>query len=111
MLHQQHRGAELVADAPDERGKRLDFLVIQAAGRLVEQKQFRPACQRAAEFHALLGAERQVRHPAAGNRPQTQQLEEIAGLAWIRGLLRAPRSANAARWQETRRGSSYARRP
>src|SRR5450432_76985 len=76
MLDEEHRQAELGADAAQEHHQRLDFLVIEAAGRLVEQQQLGLARERAAELDALLRAERQIHHRYLGEGSQIEQVEQ-----------------------------------
>ena len=57
-----------------ERAELGDFVVIEPAGRLVEQQQQRLGGERAGQFHALLGAEREAR-----GRPPRQRFEADKG--------------------------------
>src|SRR5665647_909382 len=54
---------DVVANALDQVAKHMDLFVVEAAGGLVEQQDLRIGGERAGQFDALLGAERQ-----AGNR-------------------------------------------
>ncbi len=63
MLDQEDGDVALVANPADQVAEHMDFLVVEAAGRLVEQQDLRFGGQRARQFDAFLGAERQ-----AGNR-------------------------------------------
>ncbi len=58
MLDQQHGHLAVVADAADQVAEDIDFFVVEAAGGLVEQQDFRVGGQCARQFDALLGAER-----------------------------------------------------
>ena len=74
MFDQQHGHLALVADPADQVAEHVDFLVVEAAGRLVEQQDLRIGRQRARQLDAFLGAERQ-----AGNRDMGDVFEvEIA---------------------------------
>ena len=77
MLDQQHGDAAAVADRLDLAAQAIDLLVIEAAGRLVEQQQLRLAGQRARQFDALLRAERQSRRPAR-RRPRRARIPRSA---------------------------------
>ena len=68
MLDQQHGDVALVADAADQVAEHMDFLVVEAAGRLVEQQDLGLGRQRARQLDALLGAERQSGHRDDGRR-------------------------------------------
>ena len=54
VLDQQHGDVALVADAADQLAEHVDLLVVEAAGRLVEQQQLRLGRERARELDALL---------------------------------------------------------
>lgn len=54
MLDQQNGDAAVVADLADQVAENVDFLVIEAAGGLVEQQDLRLGGQRARQFDALL---------------------------------------------------------
>ena len=57
MLDQQHRNFTVVADFSDQVAEYVDFLVIEAAGRLVELQYLRLRGQGSLLFDALLCAE------------------------------------------------------
>jgi len=63
MFDKQDGDLAVVAYPADQIAERMDLLVVEAAGRLVEQQDLRIGRERARQFDALLGAERQ-----AGNR-------------------------------------------
>ena len=63
MLHEKNGHVALVANAADVAGEFGDFVMIEAAGRLVEQKKARPAGERTGQFDTLERAEGK-----AGNR-------------------------------------------
>ena len=84
MLDQQHGDAAAVADRLDLAAQAIDFLVIEAAGRLVEQQQPRLARQRARQFDALLGSERQF----ARRRPATAPSSNSSMSAIARSRMR-----------------------
>jgi hypothetical protein len=56
VLDQRNRGAELIVHVEDEAGHVLLLFQIHSRHRLVEQQQFRPHGERAAELDALLQA-------------------------------------------------------
>ena len=61
MLDEQHRELEVVADLLDELTQLRDLLVVQPAGRLVEQEEPRLRDERARELDPLLDPVRQRR--------------------------------------------------
>ena len=74
MLDQEDGHLAFVANAADQVAEDVDFFVVEAAGGLVEQQDLRIGGQRARQFDAFLGAERQT-----GNRDVGDILEvEIA---------------------------------
>ena len=60
MLDQQHGDIAVVANPPDQVAEDVDFLMVEAAGRFVEQQYLGLRGQRARQLDALLGAERQA---------------------------------------------------
>jgi hypothetical protein len=58
MLDQEHGHLALVADVVDQIAKHIDFLVIEAAGRLVEQQDLRIGRERSRQLDAFLGTKR-----------------------------------------------------
>ncbi len=75
----------LVAQPPDQRAELGDLLVVEPAGRLVEQQQLGPRCERARQFDPLAGAERQAFGQFVRDGAQLEQVEEPP-----RGLLERP---------------------
>ena len=104
VLDQQHRQRAARSrirrrSAP----QRLDLLVVEAAGRLVEQQQLRLARQRAAELDALLRAERQVRHRRRRRRAsRSSSASSSSARAAAVAAPRAAPPAGAARWRRSR---------
>ena len=64
VLDEEHGEVEVVAHLRDERAELRDLLVVEAAGRLVEQQEPRLGRERARELDALQRPERQ-----SGDRP------------------------------------------
>src|SRR5262245_21699678 len=87
MLDQQHRDVALVADAADQAAELLDFVMIEAAGGLIEQQQFRRGRERARKLDPLLYPERQIDHPVQGNRPQIEVIDQLPGGLLERAIL------------------------
>ena len=104
VLDQQHR--QLAARSRMRRSRshqRVDLLVVQPAGRLVEQQQLRLAGQRARQLDALLRAERQVRsRGASATALEVEQRDQLR-----RPARRAARSSRRTRG----RRSALARKP
>jgi hypothetical protein len=61
--------------------ERVDLVVVEARGGLVEQQQLGVGRQRPGEFDALLGAEGQVRDHRVGHTGQAQELDQFCGTA------------------------------
>jgi hypothetical protein len=59
VFDQQHRDVALVADAADQVAQDVHFLVVEAAGRLVEQQDLGFGRERTRQLHAFLGTEGQ----------------------------------------------------
>ena len=78
MLDQQHRDAALVADAADELAELVDLVVIEAAGRLVEQQQLRLGRERARQLDALLRAEGQAGDAACATSLEVEIGDQIS---------------------------------
>ncbi len=89
MFDQQHRDVALVADAADQVAQDVHFLVVEAAGRLVEQQDLGFRRQRAAEFDALLGPERKPRDLAIVDAMQIEIGQDLVDLRVERALLAA----------------------
>ena len=87
MLDEQHRDAAVGADLADELAELADLVMVEAAGRLVEEEELRLAGERAGELDALLRAERQ-----AGDRPARPPLEIEIGDELACAGARAPSS-------------------
>ena len=60
MLDQQHGDIAVVANPADQVAEDVDFLMVEAAGRLVEQQYLGLRGKRPRQLDALLGAERQA---------------------------------------------------
>ena len=58
VLDEQDREVVLLADPADQLAERLDLLVVEPAGRLVEQEQAGPCDEGAGELDPLERAER-----------------------------------------------------
>ncbi len=76
VLDQQHREPEPVANLLDQGAERPDFLVIEAARRLIEQQQLGLAGQGARQLHAFLRAEGQVGDARARHRLQAEEAHQ-----------------------------------
>ena len=97
MLDQQDGDAALVADAADQLAEPVDLVVIEAAGRLVEQQQLRLGGERARELDALLRAERQVGDRAVSRTSAEVEMSRRARRrARAQSGLAAPRPRGAA---------------
>ena len=79
MLDQQDGDVALVADAADQLAEPVDFVVVEAAGRLVEQQELRPRRQRARKLDALLQAERKVGDAAMRDVGEIEELDQLPG--------------------------------
>ena len=77
MLDQQHGDVAVVADAADQVAEHVDFLVVEAAGGLVEQQDLRLGRQRARQLDALLGAERQPGHHGVRDVLEIEIVEDL----------------------------------
>jgi len=66
MFHEQHRDPAVAADPADQIAKRMDFLVVEAAGWFIEQQNFWLGGERARQFHAFLGSKRQPGNRGVG---------------------------------------------
>ena len=85
VLDEEHREVEVVADLLDEDTELRDLLVIQPAGRLVEEEQPRLGDERAGQLDALLDAVRQRRsrkQRALAEPDDVEHLERL-GLAHL----------------------------
>ncbi len=80
MLDQQHRNFTVIADFADQIAEHVDFLVIEAAGRLVEQQDLGVCGQSARQFDALLGAERQSRDHGVGDALEIEIAQDVVHL-------------------------------
>ncbi len=72
MLDQEHGDVVLVANSSDQATKTLDLVVIEAAGRLIQQQKPRPRHKRAGKLDPFLQAERQVRDRLRGDLTQVE---------------------------------------
>ena len=98
MLDQQHGDLPLVAHPADQGAELADLLVVEPAGRLVEQQQLRLRGEGAGQFDPLAGAERQP-----GRGPDTRHLRGRAAAAATRRFRSAPPPAAAPRAGAARR--------
>src|SRR5262249_4585542 len=78
MLDQQYGDVALVADSSDQAAKTLDLVVIETAGRLIQQQQLRPGRKRAVKLDPFLQAERQLIDRLRGNLTQVEIVDELA---------------------------------
>ena len=77
MFDQQHGHIALVANPADQIAKHVDLFVIEAAGGFIEQQDLRIGCQRARQFDALLGPERQAGNREVGNVIEVKIAENL----------------------------------
>src|SRR6185312_11271315 len=77
MLDKEHSEIAVAADLPDQVAEDVDFLVVEAAGRLVEQQDLRVCGERAGELDALLGAKRQARHRGMRHAFEVEIVEDV----------------------------------
>ena len=77
VLDEQDRERPLVAQPHDEVAELLDLLVVEPAGRLVEQQERGLRHQRARDLDALLGSVRQRRGRHAGPARQPDDVERL----------------------------------
>ena len=94
VLHQQHGQPQPVAQRQDQVAQASQLLMVEAAGRLVQQQQLRAAGQGARQLHALLRAEGQVGHAALCHARQLQQGHQRLRLG--AGFFLAPAHAGQA---------------
>jgi hypothetical protein len=80
MLDQQDGHVAVVADPADQVAEHVDFLVIEAAGGLVEQQDLRLGRQRARQLDALLGTERQAGHHGVGDAVEVEIADDLVDL-------------------------------
>ena len=81
MLDQQDGHLALVANAADQVAEHVDFLVVEAAGGLVEQQDLRIGGERARQFDALLGAERQAGDRGMGDVVEVEIADDLVDAA------------------------------
>ena len=89
VLHEEHGELEVVADLADELAEIGDLLVVQPAGRLVEQEEARLRHQGARELDALLDPVRQCRCREERAVAEADDVEDLEGFL----LTGAPPSA------------------
>ena len=89
MFDQQHGHLALVADAADQVAQHVDLLVVEAAGGLVQQQYLRFGGERARQFDALLGAERQAGNRGMGDVFEVEIAEDFVNAVVDRGLAAA----------------------
>ena len=96
MLDEQDRDAAPVANGADFLAERIDLLVIEPGGRLVEQKQLRPDRERAGELDPLAHAERQFADRPVGDALRARIPRSARPPARRAAAPRAPREASAS---------------
>ena len=79
MLDQQNGDAAPIADGADLIGQRVDFRVVEAAGRFVQQQQFWPLGERAGKLHPLADAERQRARRTVRDALEAEFLDQRVG--------------------------------
>ena len=79
VLHEEHGELEVVADLADELAEVGDLLVVQPAGRLVQQKEARLRHERASELDALLDPVRQRRCREERPVAEADDVEDLEG--------------------------------
>ena len=79
MLNKQDRNVEAIAHSKNQRQQIIDFLMIEAARRFVEEKQFWLAHQRTGEFDALLSTEWKRLDDLVANPCQIDKLHDFFG--------------------------------
>ena len=89
MLDQQHGHVAVVANPADQVAEHVDFLVVEAAGGLVEQQDLRLGSQRARQFDALLGAERQAGNHGVGDVVEVEIADDLVDALVELGLAAA----------------------
>ena len=87
MLDQQQRHPALVADASEQLAEFVDFVVIEAAGGLIEQQQLRPRGQRPRQLDAFLRPERQIGDAAVRHLAQFKIVDDIPSFRGQRAFL------------------------
>ncbi len=89
MLDQQDGHVALVANPADQVAEHVDFLVVEAAGGLVEQQDLRIRGQRARQLDAFLGAERQTGNRDVGDGVKIEITEDLVNVLVELGLTAA----------------------
>ena len=84
VLDEEHRQRVIVAHAQDEVAELLDLLVVEAAGRLVEQEQARLRGERPRDLDPLLDPVRQRRGEVVGALPEADVVERRERIALLR---------------------------
>jgi hypothetical protein len=77
MLDQQHGDAAVFANPANEIAEHMDLFVVEAASRLIEQKDLRLGGQRPGQFDAFLRAERQAGHDDVGDGAEVEILQDF----------------------------------
>jgi hypothetical protein len=91
MFDQQNGDVALVANPSDQIAEYVDFLVVEAAGGLVEQQDLRVGGERARQLDAFLGAERQPGHRDMGDVVEVEIADDLMDVLVEFGLAAASR--------------------
>ncbi|HMG55002.1 MAG TPA: hypothetical protein VK601_16005, partial [Kofleriaceae bacterium] len=86
VLDHQDGDSENVADRADLLAEPAHLLVVQPAGRLVEQQQDGLGGQRAGQLDPLLDRERQPTDRSLGDRAELEPVDQLAGVLAGTGL-------------------------
>ena len=82
----------------DQVAQRIDLLVVEAAGRFIEQQDLRIGSERARQFHAFLGSERQAGNRDMGDFFEREIVQDFMDALVERGLAAAnPGKSRASR--------------
>jgi hypothetical protein len=81
VLDEEDGQLERAPHPPDQRPELLDFLVVQSAGRLVEQEQAGAGGERPRQLDALHRSERKPGGRAVRDRREADLFEQVAGIA------------------------------
>ena len=85
----------IVANTANQIAEHVDFLVVEAAGGLVERQDLRLCRKRARQLDALLGAERQTRDQSMRDIVEFEIVENLVDLLVDDRFRRRPRAASA----------------
>ena len=86
MLDQKHGDLAVVADAADQVAEHMDFLMVQAAGGLVQEQDLGIGGKRAGKLDALLGTERQAGDGGMADVLEAEIVEDLVALLVERGF-------------------------